>query len=43
MAGSAPDHYDVFLSHSGPDKPAVEELAKRLIEKGIKPNGIKFS
>ena len=37
MAGSAPDHYDVFLSHSGPDKPAVEELAKRLIEKGIKP------
>ena len=37
MAGTAPDHYDVFLSHSGPDKPAVEELAKRLIEKGIKP------
>ena len=37
MAGAARDHYDVFLSHSGPDKPAVEELARRLIRKGIEP------
>ena len=37
MAGAAPDHYDVFLSHSGPDKPAVEELARRLMRKGIEP------
>ena len=37
MAGAARDHYDVFLSHNGPDKPAVEELARRLIRKGIEP------
>ena len=37
MAGAAPDHYDVFLSHSGSDKPAVEELARRLKRDGIEP------
>jgi catechol 2,3-dioxygenase-like lactoylglutathione lyase family enzyme len=29
--------YDVFLSHAGPDKPAVEELARRLRRRKIKP------
>src|SRR5436305_8842157 len=29
--------YDVFLSHSTADKPAVEELARKLVEAGIKP------
>ena len=29
--------YDVFLSHNGQDKPAVEELAHRLKDKGIEP------
>ena len=37
MAGVVPDHYDVFLSHSGPDKAAVEELARRLKRDGIEP------
>ena len=37
MAGAAPNHYDVFLSHSGSDKPAVEELARRLKRDGIQP------
>jgi hypothetical protein len=37
MAGAAPDHYDVFLSHSSPDKPTVEELARRLKQNGIEP------
>ncbi len=30
-------HYHVFLSHTGPDKPAVEELARRLVRAGIEP------
>ena len=29
--------YDVFLSHSSADKPAVERLAHKLVEAGIKP------
>ncbi len=29
--------YDVFLSHSSADKPAVEDLARRLRELGIEP------
>jgi formylglycine-generating enzyme required for sulfatase activity len=29
--------YDVFLSHSGADKPAVEELARNLLAAGITP------
>jgi hypothetical protein len=29
--------YDVFLSHNSQDKPAVEELARRLVEEGIQP------
>ena len=29
--------YDVFLSHSSADKPAVEELARRLKQAGIEP------
>jgi TIR domain-containing protein len=29
--------YDVFLSHSSADKPAVEELALKLREEGIEP------
>ena len=31
------DRYDVFLSHNTEDKPAVEELARRLVKEGIKP------
>ena len=29
--------YDVFLSHSSADKPAVEKLARKLVEAGITP------
>jgi hypothetical protein len=29
--------YDVFLSHNSTDKPAVEELARRLVNAGIQP------
>lgn len=29
--------YDVFLSHRSGDKPAVEELARRLLRRGIEP------
>jgi energy-coupling factor transporter ATP-binding protein EcfA2 len=29
--------YDVFLSHNSADKPAVEELARRLVKKSIQP------
>ena len=29
--------YHVFLSHSTPEKPAVEELAVRLRREGIEP------
>ncbi|MEA2603262.1 MAG: hypothetical protein QOF89_4254 [Acidobacteriota bacterium] len=29
--------YDVFLSHASPDKPAVEELARRLKHRKLKP------
>jgi energy-coupling factor transporter ATP-binding protein EcfA2 len=29
--------YDVFLSHNSADKPAVEELARRLVKAGIRP------
>ncbi len=30
-------NYDVFLSHASVDKPAVEALAQRLREEGLKP------
>jgi len=30
-------HYDVFLSHSSADKPAVEELARKLLAAGLTP------
>src|SRR6266508_211673 len=29
--------HDVFLSHNNTDKPAVEELARRLVREGIQP------
>ena len=29
--------YDVFLSHNSADKPAVEELARRLVKAGLQP------
>ena len=29
--------YDVFLSHNSSDKPAVDELARRLVKEYIKP------
>jgi TIR domain-containing protein len=29
--------YDVFLSHSSADKPAVEKLARKLLDAGIRP------
>ena len=29
--------YHVFLSHNSADKPAVEELARRLVKAGIQP------
>jgi hypothetical protein len=29
--------FDVFLSHKSSDKPAVEELARRLVKEGIEP------
>ena len=29
--------YDVFLSHNSEDKPAVEEIARRLKQEGIEP------
>ena len=29
--------YDVFLSHNSADKPSVEQLARRLLDAGIKP------
>lgn len=29
--------YDVFLSHSTPDKPVVEKLAHRLVDAGLRP------
>lgn len=29
--------YHVFLSHNSADKPAVEELARRLVKEGIQP------
>lgn len=32
-----PHRYDVFLSHNSVDKPAVEELARRLIQAGLSP------
>ena len=32
-----PDRYDVFLSHNSADKPAVEELARRLVQAGLSP------
>ena len=32
-----PDRFDVFLSHATPDKPLVEELARRLTRENLKP------
>jgi hypothetical protein len=29
--------YHVFLSHNSADKPAVEELARRLVKESIQP------
>ncbi len=29
--------YDVFLSHNSADKPAVEEIARRLVAAGLQP------
>jgi len=29
--------YDIFLSHNSADKPAIEELARRLVKEGIQP------
>jgi hypothetical protein len=29
--------FDVFLCHNGEDKPAVREIAQRLVKAGIKP------
>lgn len=29
--------YDIFLSHNSADKPAVEELARRLVKAGLRP------
>jgi len=37
MAAPSSSQYDVFLSHSGGDKPKVEELARRLKQEGIEP------
>ena len=37
MAALSSIQYDVFLSHSGVDKPGVEELARRLKKAGIEP------
>ena len=37
MANSPSDRFDVFLSHSSADKPAVEELARRLEHEGLRP------
>ena len=37
MAASSSSQYDVFLSHSRVDKPRVEELARRLKQRGIEP------
>ncbi len=37
MAAPSNIRYEVFLSHSSPDKPAVEELARRLMRDGIEP------
>jgi tetratricopeptide (TPR) repeat protein len=34
---AVPSKFDVFLSHNGADKPAVEELARRLKREGIEP------
>lgn len=31
------EQYDVFLSHNSADKPAVEILARRLMEAGLTP------
>ncbi len=36
-AASSPHPCDVFLSHSSADKPAVEQLARRLLDAGIQP------
>lgn len=33
----ATSRYDVFLSHASADKPAVQELARRLRERGLEP------
>lgn len=37
MVSAADFDYDVFLSHGTADKPAVEELARRLKREGIEP------
>jgi len=36
-AASTPGSCDVFLSHNSADKPAVEQLARRLLAVGIQP------
>ncbi|MEO1528525.1 MAG: toll/interleukin-1 receptor domain-containing protein [Planctomycetota bacterium] len=31
------DQFDVFLCHNSKDKPAVEDIANKLVERGLKP------
>jgi hypothetical protein len=34
---ATPPQYSVFLAHDGTDRPAIEELARRLMREGIEP------
>jgi hypothetical protein len=34
---SKPEIFDVFLCHNGEDKPAIREIAQKLVKEGIKP------
>ena len=35
MSSAGPNRYDAFLSYNSQDRPAVEELAKRLRKRGL--------
>ncbi|MEO1445836.1 MAG: toll/interleukin-1 receptor domain-containing protein, partial [Cyanobacteria bacterium J06635_11] len=37
VTGQAESQFDVFMCHNSEDKPAVKDLATRLIEQGIRP------
>ena len=37
MTAATPAHFDVFLSHNSKDKPAVEQIARKLRNRGIEP------